>query len=150
MGIIDDLPRSGRKKISDDVVAEVSIAATAISENNLYGECSMREISTATNVPHQTVWKIMRKTLNRYPYQVQRLHELYPGDYARRLEFARNFLTRVQFDGGWLDKILWSDEANFTLTGQVNKHNCRIWSDRNQNPNVILEQPLHAEKVTVW
>jgi len=35
-----------------------------------------------------------------------------------------------------------------SLSGYVNKQNCRIWGD--ENPHVIHERPLHAQKVTVW
>ena len=41
-----------------------------------------------------------------------------------------------------------SDEAHFHLTGLVNKHNCRYWSDR--HPRELAQKPLHSSKVTVW
>ena len=34
------------------------------------------------------------------------------------------------------------------LTGHVNRHNSRIWSD--ENPREIQERPLHSLRVTVW
>ncbi|GFU64172.1 uncharacterized protein TNCV_3745401 [Trichonephila clavipes] len=45
-------------------------------------------------------------------------------------------------------RILISDEAHFWLNGYVNKQNCRIWSEANQQ--VYVETPLHPEKLTVW
>ncbi|GFT25149.1 hypothetical protein TNCV_180381 [Trichonephila clavipes] len=45
------------------------------------------------------------------------------------------------------DNIL-SDEAHFCLNGYVNKQNCRIWSEANQQ--VYVETPLHPEKLTGW
>ncbi|GFS57410.1 hypothetical protein TNCV_492471 [Trichonephila clavipes] len=39
------------------------------------------------------------------------------------------------------------DEAHFWLNGNVNKQNCRIWSEA--NPQVYVETPLHPEKLTV-
>ncbi|GFX39424.1 putative transposase [Trichonephila clavipes] len=47
-----------------------------------------------------------------------------------------------------IDSIPQSDEAHFWLTGNVNKQNCRIWSE--VNPQVYVEAPLHPEKLTVW
>ncbi|GFV19851.1 uncharacterized protein TNCV_480771 [Trichonephila clavipes] len=41
-----------------------------------------------------------------------------------------------------------SDEAHFWLNSDVNKQNCRIWSEA--NPKVYVETPLHPEKLTVW
>ncbi|GFW72054.1 transposable element Tc3 transposase [Trichonephila clavipes] len=43
-------------------------------------------------------------------------------------------------------RILFSDEAHFSLNGYVNKQNCRIWSEA--NPQVYIETPLHPEKLT--
>lgn len=45
-------------------------------------------------------------------------------------------------------EILMTDEAHFTLSGGVNKQNCRIWGT--ENPHAIHEEPLHDQKVTVW
>ncbi|GFV56205.1 putative DD41D transposase [Trichonephila clavipes] len=45
-------------------------------------------------------------------------------------------------------RILFSDEAHFSLNVYVNKQNCRIWSEA--NPQVCVETPLHPEKLTVW
>ena len=44
-------------------------------------------------------------------------------------------------------KNFFSDESHFTLGGNVNKQNCRIWGSG--NPQVIEERPLHPEKVAV-
>ncbi|GFT69076.1 uncharacterized protein TNCV_3904711 [Trichonephila clavipes] len=50
-------------------------------------------------------------------------------------------------DDDWLSNLLWTDEAQFTLRGSVNTHNCRIWAT--ENPRTVVETPLHDEKVTV-
>jgi hypothetical protein len=44
-------------------------------------------------------------------------------------------------------KIIFSDEAHFQLDGYVNTQNCRIWGA--ENPPLIHEKPLHAQRVTV-
>ncbi|GFW91419.1 uncharacterized protein TNCV_3375851 [Trichonephila clavipes] len=38
--------------------------------------------------------------------------------------------------------------SHFWLNGNVNKQNCRIWSEA--NPQVYVETPLHLEKLIVW
>jgi hypothetical protein len=38
-----------------------------------------------------------------------------------------------------------SDEAYFHLSGTLNNHNYRIWSD--SDPNYVIEQPLKPSKV---
>ena len=54
----------------------------------------------------------------------------------------------VMFAFCFSNKIFFSDQAHFPFGGYVNKRNCRIWGF--ENPQVIEERPLHAEKVTVW
>ena len=43
--------------------------------------------------------------------------------------------------------LLHTDEANFHLSGAVNKQNFRYWSDN--NPGWVTEEPLHSPKVIV-
>ncbi|GFX90717.1 retrovirus-related Pol polyprotein from transposon RE1 [Trichonephila clavipes] len=66
---------------------------------------------------------------------------------ARRrfVEWAQNEIAIVR---DFHKRILFSDEAHFWLNGYVNKQNCRIWSEANQQ--VYVETPLYAEKLTVW
>ncbi|GFV57382.1 uncharacterized protein TNCV_3173301 [Trichonephila clavipes] len=67
--------------------------------------------------------------------------------FARRrfVEWAQNEIAIVP---DFHKRILFSDEAHFWLNGNVNKQNCRIWSEA--NPQVYVETPLHPEKLTVW
>ncbi|GFV83983.1 DUF4817 domain-containing protein [Trichonephila clavipes] len=44
--------------------------------------------------------------------------------------------------------ILWTDEAHFSLHGDVNNHNCRIWVT--SNPREYTQKPLNSPKVTAW
>ena len=48
----------------------------------------------------------------------------------------------------FIEKSSSCDEAHFWLNGFVNKQNMRYWSAT--IPNVLLETPLHPQKVTVW
>ncbi|GFU83538.1 uncharacterized protein TNCV_4217981 [Trichonephila clavipes] len=63
----------------------------------------------------------------------------------RFVEWAQNEIAVVP---DFHKRILFSDEAHFWLNGYVNKQNCRIWNEA--NPQVYVETPLHAEKLTVW
>ncbi|GFX59364.1 DUF4817 domain-containing protein [Trichonephila clavipes] len=44
--------------------------------------------------------------------------------------------------------LTWTDEAHFSLHGDVNNHNCRIWAT--SNPSEYTQKPLHSPKVTAW
>ena len=68
-----------------------------------------------------------------YPYHVQRVQHLGPGDFARRLEFCK-----------WLNGsrqlhryILFTDEAQFNRHFINNRHNSHVWAD--ENPQATVE-----------
>ncbi|GFV54609.1 uncharacterized protein TNCV_3578631 [Trichonephila clavipes] len=54
----------------------------------------------------------------------------------------------MEQDPTWAFNILWTDEAHFSLHGDVNNHNCRIWVT--SNPREYTQKPLHSPKVTAW
>ncbi|GFV10744.1 DUF4817 domain-containing protein [Trichonephila clavipes] len=54
----------------------------------------------------------------------------------------------MEQDPTWVFNILWTDEAHFSLHGDVNNHNCHIWST--SNPREYTQKPLHSPKVTAW
>ncbi|GFY03512.1 uncharacterized protein TNCV_3211491 [Trichonephila clavipes] len=39
----------------------------------------------------------------------------------------------------WVFNILWTDEAHFSLHGDVNNHNCRIWATSNPRLGLIID-----------
>jgi len=47
----------------------------------------------------------------------------------------------------FLDNIVFSNEATFELTGNVNRHNCKYWSDINSH---WMRKNQHSQKVNVW
>ncbi|GFV93906.1 uncharacterized protein TNCV_1811611 [Trichonephila clavipes] len=48
----------------------------------------------------------------------------------------------------WPWKILWSDEVHFYLDGAVNSQNSSICGT--SRPNVLYQQTLQSDYVTVW
>lgn len=68
----------------------------------------------------------------------------------KRLELARRteLLGLLEADDSMLGEILFSDEAHFHLSGEVNRHNCVYWST--ENPQHFTTSPLHSPKLTVW
>ena len=69
-------------------------------------------------------------------------------DNQLRLDFANKFLIRYDEDSSWPLCILWTDEAHFTLTGNLNSKNCVYWA--NSNPHDVIASHLNDEKVTAW
>jgi hypothetical protein len=68
---------------------------------------------------------------------------LKPDDNRRRLQLSHEFLAKAEINPDFLDSILWSDESTFTLCGQVNNWNTRIWAS--EPPQEIVQVP-HFQK----
>jgi len=46
-------------------------------------------------------------------------------DFDRRMQFCNLIMEIINDDPLFLDNIVFSSEATFELTGNVNRHNCR-------------------------
>ncbi|GFU88700.1 hypothetical protein TNCV_4443771 [Trichonephila clavipes] len=73
---------------------------------------------------------------------------IHQNDHQARRRFIKWAQNEIAVVPDFHKRILFSDEAHFWLNGNVNKQNCRIWSEA--NPQVYVETPLHPEKLTVW
>jgi len=49
------------------------------------------------------------------------------------MRFCDLIMKMINEDLLFPDNIVFSNEATFELTGNVNKHNCRYWSDINHH-----------------
>ena len=70
------------------------------------------------------------------------------GDLVKRVTYCCWFMEHVTPDGDELDDWYWPDEAWFHLDGYVNSQISRYWLT--DNPHVLHESPLHAQKPGVW
>ncbi|XP_071053327.1 uncharacterized protein [Onthophagus taurus] len=83
-----------------------------------------------------------------HPYKIKLIQELNDDDLDRRQEFCEIMAERINNNPNFL-YVCFSDECTFSLNGEVNRHNCRIWSDT--NPHVFREaHTQHPEKLNVW
>jgi hypothetical protein len=58
-------------------------------------------------------------------------------DLDYRLQFSGNILSEeLEGDDVILNKIVWSDEANFKLSGAVNRYNCVYYAT--ENPRITI------------
>ncbi|GFW46106.1 hypothetical protein TNCV_3277231 [Trichonephila clavipes] len=72
---------------------------------------------------------------------------IHQNDHQARRRFVEWAQNEIAVVPDFHKRILFSDEAHFWLNGYVNKQNCRIWSEANQQ--VYVKTPLHPEKLTV-
>ena len=92
-----------------------------------------------------SVHRIMRRHLHLYPYHFTLLQNITEEDKEQRVKFANWLLLDNE---EIIPNILWSDEANFSVDGIINKHNCVIWS--REAPHQYLTHNLHSPHLCVW
>lgn len=105
---------------------------------------SSRRIGTQLGIPQKRVINTLHEQ-GLYPYHVQRVQHLQPGDYAKRMEFCEWIINNRHL----VPHILFTDEATFTRDGINNNRNSHVWSD--ENPHAIVESNFqHRFSVNVW
>jgi hypothetical protein len=109
---------------------------------------SVRRTANAADVSVGTAHAIMRGDIHFHPYKLQLVQELLPHDHAARIRFAEGQLAAIEGDPHLLENLVFSDEAHLHLSGEVNRHDFRYWS--NENPHWHVGEPLHSPRVTVW
>ena len=85
---------------------------------------SVRKMSRVLQIPKSTIHDTLKKKMKLKAYKIKFFQSLSEGDPAKRVDFANAVLNKpVNFT----KRIFFSDEATFSLDGQVNTQNVRIW-----------------------
>ena len=109
---------------------------------------SSRRLSEITGLHHSAVYTIL-KELKLKPY-IPRLHQkLSECDFDRRVEFCETYRGLVESEQDLADKITFSYEAKFHLSGAVNRHNCVYWAG-DRPDNIDVDKTAISPGVTVW
>lgn len=143
-GSVGDAPKSGRPK---SVRTPENIGAVSASVRNDPKTSTTRR-SQELGISRRSLGRILHKDLNLHAYKIQLCQQLKPIDHFSRRVLSDWLIEHRKIDANFSSKIIFSDEAHFTLNGTVNKQNCRIWAT--ENPCEYQEQPLWPEKCTVW
>jgi ribosomal protein S25 len=141
-GSVKDRERSGRPSV---VTEEVAAEIDQVVQNAAVA--SVRSIAQEVNVSKSVVHRTMRDVLGYKPYQMHLTQELYDEDKDLRVEMAE-YLIPILEDQDNNGVLFFSDEANFHVSGVVNKHNCRIWAKT--NPYATIDVAMNSPKITVW
>ncbi|EZA51570.1 hypothetical protein X777_09737 [Ooceraea biroi] len=92
------------------------------------------------NIAPRSVRRMLKRNKLHPSYKLQYVQELQDGDVERRMCFCARMMELLDASPNFLYKIVFTDEATFTLTGEVNQ-NFRLWSD--ENPNWLREINTH-------
>ena len=126
----------------EDTTAKILTALTR-SPNK-----STRRLSPESGVSRSSIRRIL-KANKWYPYKLHMAQHLSKDDPDRRMEFCERALTKENEDPKFSTKILFTDEANFYVNGEVNRQNLRYWS--NENPKRLSPTKMQgARKLMVW
>ena len=142
-GSIMDAPRSGRP-VKVCTQENLQMVAEAYSHSP---KKSTRRASSELSISRTPLQRMM-SSLGLKPHRPRLIHGLLEDDPDRRLEFCDVFLNEINENPEILDRILWTDEASFKLSGHVNRHNCVYWNTTNQH--VVIERQLNQPGLTVW
>ena len=137
--LIERRSGSGRPSLfpsGDSVITEI---AKNQMESNPHGLTSIRNIAKSAGVSVGTDFNYM-KSLG---YKPRRVQELLPNDYQQRCDFADKAMRKLDFEC-----VLWTDEAYFSLDGNIFSLRGSVWSD--VPTSVLMEKPHHSKKVLVW
>ncbi len=79
-----------------------------------------------------------------YPHIPLLINHLTEDDPNHRLKWCERFNEMCEEELDLVDRIIWSDEAWFTLNG----HNCVYWYQT--NPHLEIDVKMNPQKVMVW
>ena len=72
---------------------------------------------------------MLKEDLKLHPYKARLLHVLTEEDFAHRTTFCEEVQERLDNDPDFIYNEIFTDEAHFHLSGDVNRHNLRYWSN---------------------
>jgi hypothetical protein len=113
--------------------------------------CSLKK-STGTAAKYlsmlkTTVWRVLHKCLVFKPYRIQMVQQLLDEDHMRWLDFCLQLQDLMSSDDHFLEKVQFSDEVTFHISGAVNHRDVRIWGS--ENPHTYVEHERDSPKVNV-
>lgn len=86
---------------------------------------SINQAARHFGMSYSTIWSIIRKKMDFFPYKSQVHQELNDRDHGFRLAFCRHFILRLEINPSFAKNVLWSDECLFKITESFNRQNNR-------------------------
>jgi hypothetical protein len=74
---------------------------------------------------------VLHNHLKLHAYKVQIIQQLKPDNHPKREKFANDILNLIDEDNDFFQRVCFSDEAMFHVSGTVSRHNIRIWGSEN-------------------
>lgn len=126
---------SGRKKSAR---TEENIAAVRNSVGRSPKK-SVRRRSQELVMTRESLRRVLTSDLHLYAYKIQVKQQLTDADKEKRVTMCEWFCNVLENDGNFLEKVWFSDEAHFLLSGHVNSKNNVFWGS--EVPDSASEAP---------
>lgn len=109
---------------------------------------SLRDIQRDLGVPRSTVQRLL-KSVKYHPYHITLNQALTEEDKRIRVDFCEWALGQINTTPDFFLRVLFSDEATFHSTGQLNRHNSHYWAPENPHWHREIDYQ-HRWSVNVW
>lgn len=140
---VHDRERSGRPRSVVTEETKQSIKEMLQKDGNI----SIRDGARAMNMHPSSYYRAVEEEGFR-SFRPTTVQELSDDDFDRRKKFCGTMLVKFDQNPGLVDKIIWSDESQFTLNGVINRHNCCYWAY--SNPDIQIPVSNSKGGVMVW
>ena len=137
-GSVHDSPCSGHPTVNDE---KRQFVIDKVTNSPMK---SVRRSSQEIGIARSTMRDILKQE-HFHPYKLLILHKLTEDDPDRRLEMCHWLLEHPML----CRDMLFSDEANFYVNGEVNKQNCWYYSQSNPHWTEACREHSSA-KIMVW
>ena len=141
-GELENQQRPGRTVATDERLKE--LRASVSLEPQIFVRRRSRELQASKT----SVQRMLKHDLRLFPYCPRLLQEISDEDRAHRASFCEEMIFLLDNDPFFLHQLLFSNEAHFHLSGEVNRHNIHYWAS--ENPKQVLTAPLQSPRTTIW
>ncbi|KAJ3646607.1 hypothetical protein Zmor_024188 [Zophobas morio] len=80
----------------------------------------------------RTTRRILKSDLLLHPFHLQATHEILEVDKPQRRLFCPEFIDQFRNNDEVLEKVMFTNENWFHVSGYVNSQNMRMWSAENR------------------
>lgn len=138
--------RSGRRRTAR-TQHNINLVRQSLLQN---GRRSSRR--NGVGLDRNTFLRIVHNDIKFHPYVLIKRKKLKPEDPARRLQFCNRFVNTVANDANFLNKLIVSDEAVFSLNSEVNTRNVINYAPFGQGhpEDHYVEFEQGPDKIMVW
>ncbi|KAI6658664.1 hypothetical protein LOD99_11009 [Oopsacas minuta] len=107
-----------------------------------------RRLSAEAAISRSSMRRILNDDIGAFPYKIQMQQKKSESNQKKKVQFVTYISKKIEEEILKITEVHWSDEANFHLSGHVNKQNMRFWAL--EKPESIAQRPLSTEKLGAW